>query len=169
MINDVLYLDEEPGACAVAHADVHVRCMIQRVGYVLSCILQRAGMEDASLYMDSGERHLWVDWGRASRGNYLWLLSLLVHLIAESDYRFTPTVRGKVKWERARHVAAACLDMCSAIPAGSMTSVPMSFGVHEVTGLLDRHRSEYAHRVLDSGVDAEWTRRERPEWLEEVS
>lgn len=101
------------------------RCVYMCAG-ALSTALRRHGVDAIDLYQT--HRTSLAGWAAEVRGNYLWLVALLVWTIAESDRRRgAMKTRGGARYDRARRVATRCLSLAGSIPAGTISRIPPKF------------------------------------------
>jgi hypothetical protein len=99
---NIFFLDEDPRSCAESHYDKHVVKMIVEYAQLLSTAhrvldgIREGRMNyrladhelDALLYKVTHVNHPSAVWVRESDGNYLWLHSLLEHLLDEYQHRY---------------------------------------------------------------------------------
>lgn len=161
---NLFFLEHDTTDCAQAHVDRHVVKMITESAQMLSTALLEHGMFDDSLMKRTHLNHPMCVWVRETRANFLWTLSLMVELISEADYRFGAIKRdGKVKYERARKIAQACVALNTCVPVGDGMTPPPQCMPPDFRGpdTVEAYRTYYRAAKRDL---AKWTKRPTPTW-----
>ena len=156
-------VDNLPHRIAEALCDQHIVKMPLEEAQMLCTALWHHAPSYAvqhSLYKPAHQKHPCTLWSQATRANYLWAVSLYIHMLREYSYRF-----GK-QHGAAKHEVAIINGMMH-IPEGPYTRPPQCFGTHESCKTnefwpVNAYRSFYR---ADKASFARWTKnRQAPKW-----
>ena len=178
---NIFYLDSNPKVCAEMHCDKHVVKMIIEYAQLMSTAhrildgkeyidktangrnIKRWRMEDeiinSGLMKASHINHPSNVWLRQSKQNYVWLLKMWLHLLAEYTHRY-----GK------RHACEKYIDYVYRIPK----NIPNASFTDPTPAMPDECKipgnsiASYHKYYLEKKIRfAKWTKRERPKWFVE--
>jgi len=176
---NIFYLDPNPKVCAEMHLDKHVVKMIIEYAQLMSTAhrvldgeqytdktannrsIQRWRMNNEmlehGLMKASHINHPSNIWVRASKENYIWLLKMWLHLLAEYTHRY-----GK------QHACEKYIDVLynapKNIPNVAFTEpTPAMPDIYKVTN--DSIKSYQNYYIHDKAKFAKWKNRETPEWF----
>lgn len=154
---NVFALDVSVEKCAQYHYDAHIEKSLYNYGRILSLVckfrgIQCAGHED----IDVANPH--VRWANRSLDNWLWLAGVSGHLNEEWKYRFDK------KLNHPFYNIINALATPSLVSIG-LTLFPQSVGAFQDKYPVKAYRRYYKHTKRHL---ANWTKRETPEWWEEV-
>lgn len=176
---NIFYLNSNPKVCAEMHLDKHVVKMIIEYAQLMSTAhrvldgeqytdktannrsIQRWRMNNEmlehGLMKASHINHPSNIWVRASKENYIWLLKMWLHLLAEYTHRY-----GK------QHACEKYIDVLynapKNIPNVAFTEpTPAMPDIYKVTN--DSIKSYQNYYIHDKAKFAKWKNRETPEWF----
>ena len=176
---NIFYLNPNPKVCAEMHLDKHVVKMIIEYAQLMSTAhrvldgeqytdktannrsIQRWRMNNEmlehGLMKASHINHPSNIWVRASKENYIWLLKMWLHLLAEYTHRY-----GK------QHACEKYIDVLynapKNIPNVAFTEpTPAMPDIYKVTN--DSIKSYQNYYIHDKARFAKWKNRETPEWF----
>jgi hypothetical protein len=176
---NIFYLNPNPKVCAEMHLDKHVVKMIIEYAQLMSTAhrvldgeqytdktannrsIQRWRMKnemvEQALMKASHVNHPSNIWVRASKQNYIWLLKMWLHLLAEYTHRY-----GK------QHACEKYIDVLynapKNIPNAPFTEpTPAMPDIYKVTN--DSIKSYQNYYIHDKARFANWKNRETPEWF----
>lgn len=178
---NIFYLDANPKACAEMHCDKHVVKMIIEYAQLMSTAhrildgeeyidktangrkIKRWRMKDekfeSGLMKASHINHPSNIWVRASKSNYIWLLKMWLHLLAEYTHRY-----GK------RHACEKYIDVLYTPPNNirdSLFTEPTPAMPDECKIANDSIASYHKYYIDKKVSFAKWTKRNRPQWFVE--
>lgn len=178
---NIFYLDSNPKTCAEMHCDKHVVKMIIEYAQLMSTAhrildgeeyidktangrkIKRWRMQDEKyengLMKASHINHPSNVWVRASKQNYIWLLKMWLHLLAEYTHRY-----GK------RHACEKYIDFLYNAPK-NIRDIPLTEPTpampDECKIANDSVASYHKYYVEKKVAFAKWTKRDRPQWFTE--
>lgn len=164
MVN-AFWLDRDPDRARRWLVDQHVTSSILECSMVLTTAVQLRGQKDEDLYF-THSNHPLTRWAARSHANWLDLRTYTERAHEEWRYRWEhgPDEHHGA-WETAATVdpeAAAALDW----PETGRTDPPQVTGGWTDDDHVEAYRLYYVNEKRDL---FEWTRRERPPWLEEYA
>ncbi|MDY0345290.1 MAG: pyrimidine dimer DNA glycosylase/endonuclease V [Bacilli bacterium] len=158
---NIFYLDANPVLAARYHADRHVIKMILESAQLLSTThhISLSNKHILShIYKPTHYNHPSTIWVRQSKANYQWLYTLFLALIDEYKYRFGKTHKSS---ELIPYLKEPPLSLGEGVFTPPTPAMDDEYLVNGDSLLSYRKYYRLAKSHLFS-----WTKRERPEWLD---
>lgn len=151
---NIFVLDTDPVKAAKAHCDKHVVKMILETAQMLC-----TAFEDAP-YKKSHFNHPCSKWARASRSNYLWLITLGKALHDEYQYRF-----GANKTHKSLAVIEWCHQRIDSIYFPKLEMTPFAQAMPDEYKRIDPVAAYKTYYMQDKKPLLKYTRRKNPKWV----
>ena len=152
---NIFVLDTDPVKAAKAHCDKHVVKMILETAQMLC-----TAFEDAP-YKKSHFNHPCSKWARASRSNYLWLITLGKALHDEYQYRY-----GANKTHKSFAVIEWCHQQIDSIKFPKIEMTPFAQAMPDDYKTEDPVAAYRTYYINDKKEILDYTRRKAPSWTE---
>ena len=159
---NIFYLDENPAACAMYHADKHCVKMILESAQILCTVINEKAGYQVTPYKSTHKNHPCTLWAGQRYENARWLVDLASNLNAEFMYRFNHVVSHK-SWQMLEDIDiftlihhylprhGVCTPVAQAMPEYLRSESP-----------VESYRMYYK---LEKQHLLQYTKRERPDWL----
>ena len=151
---NIFVLDKDPAKAAKLHVNKHVVKMILETAQMLC-----TAFEDAP-YKKSHYNHPCSKWARASRSNYLWLISLGEELHNEYQFRY-----GAEKTHKSFAVILWCKSRIDQISFPKLGLTDFAQAMPEEYKCVDAVRAYRTYYLNDKKDLLNYTRREKPSWV----
>ncbi|MFA5421500.1 MAG: hypothetical protein WC344_01725 [Bacilli bacterium] len=157
---NIFYLDKNPVLAARYHTDKHVIKMILESAQLLSTAHHVAISNEnilAHIYKPTHSNHPSALWVRHNKNNYLWLYRLLLALLEEYAFRFGKIHKSSALTEYLKEPPMSLSDEPFFPPTPTMDDEYIVAG-DSLLSYRNYYRRAKSHLFT-------WTRRSRPEWL----
>lgn len=161
---NIFVLDADPALAAKYHIDKHVIKMILESAQLLCTAHHVCGTTSLIPYKKTHHNHPSALWCRASKQNYLWLVSLGMELCKEYTHRYGKIhkTQAVIQWA-SEHIPdlpdVGLTDFAQAMPDDCKNKDPvLAYRAYYI-----KHKSEFL--VRGKMQPAQWTNRDLPSWF----
>lgn len=152
---NIFILDRDIDKCAQYHCDQHVVKMILESVQMLCTALNKRG--ESTPYKSTHSKHPCVLWVEESYGNFLWLEKLAHALNAEYRYRFE---------KQDDHKSIGVLHQLSNYSYANRGVTEFAQAMPDQYKIPGDAVAAYRKFYIGEKMEfAKWTKRERPDWI----